>query len=67
MVFCQFHDVRWVRLGEVYVLDAVFIARVGMGVGDAVELELFGCLAVGDCDFAKRHYVAGAAQKYFGS
>ena len=48
-------------------LDAVFIARVGMGVGDAIELELFGRLAVGDCDFAKRHYVAGAAQKYFGS
>ena len=67
MVFCQFHDVLRAAICEVYVLDAVIMTRVGMGVGDAVELELFGCLAVGDCDFAKRHYVSGAAQKYFGS
>ena len=48
------------------VLNAVIITRVGMRIYNAVELELFGCFAVGYRNLTKRHDLTGATQTYLG-
>ena len=66
LVFCQFYYVLRAAICEVYVLNAVIITRVGMRIYNAVELELFGCFAVGYRNLTKRHDLTGATQTYLG-
>ena len=66
LVFCQFHDALSTAIREAYVLDAIIITRAGVGVGDAIELELFGRFTTGDSNLTKCHDVVGAAQTYLG-